>query len=47
MLGGVVTYELNGRQYVAVATGAASNLWQADPGSSTIVVFALPKALPR
>ena len=45
MLGGVVTYELNNRQYVAIATGAASNLWQADPGSSTIVVFALPKVL--
>jgi len=43
MLGGVVTYSIDGIQYVAVATGSASNLWQVDPAAATIVVFALSK----
>jgi alcohol dehydrogenase (cytochrome c) len=43
MNGGVVTYAVNGRQYVAAASGSASGFWKAAPGSSTIVVFALPE----
>jgi alcohol dehydrogenase (cytochrome c) len=39
--GGVVTYSINGRQYVAVASGAASPFWAVPPGSATIIVFAL------
>jgi alcohol dehydrogenase (cytochrome c) len=42
MNGGVVTYAINGKQYVAVASGSASGFWQAAPGSSTIVIFSLP-----
>jgi alcohol dehydrogenase (cytochrome c) len=42
MNGGVVTYAINGKQYVAVATGSASGFWGAAPGSSTIVIFSLP-----
>jgi len=33
---------VGGKQYVAVASGAANSFWRAAPGSSTIVVFALP-----
>jgi alcohol dehydrogenase (cytochrome c) len=44
MNGGLVTYAVNGRQYVAVVSGSASGFWQAPPGSSTIIVFALPDA---
>lgn len=42
MNGGVVTYSLNGKQYVAVASGAANGFWAVPPGSATIIVFALP-----
>ena len=41
--GGVVTYGVGGKQYVAVASGSPSNFWvERNPGSPTIVVFALP-----
>jgi alcohol dehydrogenase (cytochrome c) len=40
--GGVITYAVNGKQYVAVMSGNATSFWQARPGSSTAVVFALP-----
>ena len=41
--GGVVTYAAGGRQYIAVASGSPSNFWvERNPGSPTIVVFALP-----
>ena len=42
--GGVVTYSAGGRQYIAVASGSPSNFWtERNPGSPTIVVFALPR----
>ncbi|HLG87916.1 MAG TPA: PQQ-binding-like beta-propeller repeat protein [Alphaproteobacteria bacterium] len=40
--GGIATYEVGGRQYVAATSGNVNNFWQAAPGSSTVVVFALP-----
>jgi alcohol dehydrogenase (cytochrome c) len=42
MNGGVVTYAINGKQYIAVATGAANAFWAVPPGSAAIVLFALP-----
>lgn len=42
MNGGVITYAINGKQYVAVASGSASGFWRTPPGSSTIIVFSLP-----
>jgi alcohol dehydrogenase (cytochrome c) len=42
MNGGVITYSINGRQYIAVASGAANGFWAVPPGSATIVLFALP-----
>jgi len=48
MNGGVVTYAVNGKQYVAAASGSASGFWRAAPGSSTVVIFSLPEpARPR
>jgi alcohol dehydrogenase (cytochrome c) len=45
MGGGIVTYEAQGRQYIAVAAGSPSNFWTSgNAGAPTIVVFALPKA---
>jgi alcohol dehydrogenase (cytochrome c) len=55
MGGGIVTYAVGGRQYVAAASGSPSNFWVESPrsaleaasgkgsGAPTIVVFALPK----
>ncbi len=42
--GGLVSYAVEGRQYVAVASGRPSSFWWGDnPGSGTIVVFTLPE----
>jgi alcohol dehydrogenase (cytochrome c) len=42
MGGGIVTYAVNGKQYVAAASGSPSNFWTLGySGSPTIVVFAL------
>jgi PQQ-dependent dehydrogenase (methanol/ethanol family) len=41
--GGIVSYEVDGKQYVAVMSGRPSPLWSgASPGSATAFVFALP-----
>jgi alcohol dehydrogenase (cytochrome c) len=42
MSGGIATYEVKGKQYVAATSGAVNAFWKASPGSSTIVVFSLP-----
>ena len=45
MAGGVVTYAVNGRQYVAVATGSGSILFGGRRGAASVVVFTLPSRL--
>jgi len=41
---GIVTYEIAGRQYVAVASGSPSSFWiESSPGTPTVFVFALPR----
>ena len=41
--GGVVTYEVDGRRYVAVASGRPSPFWiNEHPGAPTVFVFSLP-----
>ncbi len=41
---GVVTYEIAGRQYVAVASGSPSSFWiETSPGTPTVFIFALPR----
>ena len=39
---GVITYAVNGKQYVAVPSGATAGFWRAPPASSTLIIFALP-----
>jgi alcohol dehydrogenase (cytochrome c) len=40
--GGIVSYEVKGKQYVAVMSGRPSPLWTVgDPGSPTAFVFAI------
>jgi alcohol dehydrogenase (cytochrome c) len=46
MNGGVVTYAIDGKQYVAVAAGSANGFWRAAPASSTMILFALPEVKP-
>src|SRR5262249_22866546 len=42
--GGVITYQIEGKQYIATTSGAANAfLWRTPPASSTVVVFSLPK----
>lgn len=41
MNGGVVTYSINGRQYIAVATGTANGFWAVPPAPAAIVLFSL------
>jgi alcohol dehydrogenase (cytochrome c) len=39
---GVITYAVNGKQYVAAKSGAATGFWRTPPASSLVVIFALP-----
>ncbi|MEX2525809.1 MAG: PQQ-binding-like beta-propeller repeat protein [Gammaproteobacteria bacterium] len=39
--GGIITYEVDGRQYIAVAAGAAAPFWQAQPATGGIRIFTL------
>jgi alcohol dehydrogenase (cytochrome c) len=39
---GVITYALDGKQYVAVASGATAGLWRTPPAFSALTVFGLP-----
>jgi alcohol dehydrogenase (cytochrome c) len=42
--GGIITYEIAGRQFVAVMSGRPSPFWAFDnPGSPTVFLFALPR----
>jgi alcohol dehydrogenase (cytochrome c) len=42
---GIITYEVGGQQYVAVASGRPSRFWiQEHSGSPVIMVFALDRA---
>jgi len=50
MGGGIVTYAIEGKQYVAATSGSPSNYWvETDApggkraGAPTVVVFALPR----
>lgn len=40
--GGVVTYAVAGKQFVALASGSLAGFWRRKPGSATVFVFALP-----
>ena len=40
--GGVITYLVNAKQYVGVATGMGSKTWQTTAGNAKVVVYGLP-----
>ena len=39
---GVITYAVNGKQYVAVASGVTTYFWRTRPAPTTLTIFALP-----
>jgi alcohol dehydrogenase (cytochrome c) len=43
--GGIVTYTLGGRQFVAVTSGTAGGFWGVPGGPSKVTLFALPVAV--
>jgi hypothetical protein len=44
MNGGVVTYQVGGKQHVAVTSGSATRFWRTPLGSATVIIFAVPDA---
>jgi alcohol dehydrogenase (cytochrome c) len=44
--GGIITYAINGRQYIAVNSGNATGFWRAARASATVLLFALPERKP-
>ena len=40
--GGIVTYMVQGRQYVGVAAGMKGDILKTDSGPATVVIYALP-----
>lgn len=40
--GGIITYAIDGKQYLAITTGLNSNLFKTKFGQSSIVIYSLP-----
>jgi alcohol dehydrogenase (cytochrome c) len=40
--GGVISYAVGGRQYVAAAIGMTAPIWPAKPTTARIVIYRLP-----
>jgi alcohol dehydrogenase (cytochrome c) len=41
MNGGIVTYRLGGKQYIAATSGSATRFWRTPFGSATLIIFGL------
>jgi alcohol dehydrogenase (cytochrome c) len=41
--GGIVTYQIDGKQYVAVTSGTATRFWRTPVTPATVTIFALPQ----
>jgi hypothetical protein len=37
-----VTYQVAGKQYVAVTSGSTTRFWRTSPAAATITIFAVP-----
>jgi alcohol dehydrogenase (cytochrome c) len=42
MNGGIVTYQIGGKQYVAATSGTATGFWQAPPRPARVTIFSVP-----
>jgi len=40
--GGVITYAVQGKQYVAATSGSAAGFWRTPRAASTVIIFSLP-----
>jgi len=40
--GGVITYAVQGKQYVAATSGSAAGFWRTPPAASMVIIFSLP-----
>jgi alcohol dehydrogenase (cytochrome c) len=40
--GGIITYAVNGKQYVAVAAGMSSKIWQTKGAKARVIIYAMP-----
>jgi alcohol dehydrogenase (cytochrome c) len=47
MNGGIITYQIDGKQYVAVTSGTATRFWRRPVAPATLMVFAVPSPGPR
>jgi alcohol dehydrogenase (cytochrome c) len=47
MNGGIVTYQLAGKQYVAATSGSATRFWRTPPAPAAVTIYALPAPEPR
>lgn len=43
--GGIVTYLIDGKQYVAVAAGMKGEILQTESGPANVVIYALPSQM--
>jgi alcohol dehydrogenase (cytochrome c) len=46
MNGGIVTYQVDGKQYVAATSGTATRFWRVPMAPATVTIFALPPPTP-
>ena len=42
LLAGVITYAIEGRQFVAVTAASSAGFWRVPQAQSTVMLFALP-----
>jgi alcohol dehydrogenase (cytochrome c) len=42
MNGGIVTYQIDGKQYVAVTSGTATRFWRTRVAPAQLIIFSLP-----
>ena len=47
MSGGIVTYQVAGKQCVAVTSGSTTLFWRTPPNAATVTIFALPTPASR
>jgi alcohol dehydrogenase (cytochrome c) len=46
MNGGIVTYQIGGKQYVAVTSGSATSHWRRPRGSAAVIIFSIAPGNP-
>ncbi|PYO34714.1 MAG: hypothetical protein DMD86_08045 [Candidatus Rokuibacteriota bacterium] len=47
MNGGIVTYQVAGKQYVAVTSGSSTRFWRTPSAPAAVTIFGIPAPAPR